>query len=210
MLFVRIVRSSVSLSRFTVFVVAFTTLWTSTSNAVGPDEGTRPADFTLSVLAAGSDFAAGSNLSKRSLNLREQHSDGPIVVVVLRGYPGYQCPICQRQVSSLINRSRGLTQLAKRIILVYPGPANDLERRGKQFIGSRRLPKGFVLVGDPGYAMVTSWDLRWNAPRETAYPSTLVIDQSGLVTWKKISTSHGERSSADDIVRQLRKVSRDQ
>ena len=44
------------------------------------------------------------------------------------------------------------------------------------------------------------YNLRWNAANETAYPSTFVFDRQGVVRFAKISKSHGDRSSAVDIL----------
>ena len=54
--------------------------------------------------------------------------------------------------------------------------------------------------------MVTQWGLRWDAPRETAYPATFVINKSGRVAWSKISKSHAGRSTAEEILKELRKL----
>ena len=92
------------------------------------------------------------------------------------------------------------------MILVYPGEEKSLERRARQFMGSRRLPEPLVIVRDEGMEMVQQWGLRWNALRETAYPATYVVDRNGRVRWKKVSRSHAERSSVEDILKQLRKL----
>ena len=55
------------------------------------------------------------------IDLKEQYATGPVVVIVLRGYPGYQCPLCRRQVGALINRAKTLAKAAHKVILVYPG-----------------------------------------------------------------------------------------
>lgn len=140
------------------------------------------------------------------IELKEEYADGPVAVVVLRGYPGYQCPFCSQQVGALINRARTLKKFASRVILVYPGEPSELERHAEQFIGSRAVREPLVLVRDPSMQMVDEWGLRWNAPRETAYPSTFVINKNGRVAWSKISESHAGRSTADEILRELKRL----
>ena len=140
------------------------------------------------------------------LELRDEYDKGPVVVVVLRGYPGYQCPLCNQQVGALINRVKALKQYAKRIILVYPGEASALEQHSERFMGSRRIPEPIVLVRDPGMKMVSEWGLRWNAPRETAYPATYIIKGNGRVAWRKISKSHAGRTSVEEILKELKKL----
>ena len=56
-----------------------------------PAVGTVAGDFQL------------SNLQGKKIKLSDQLKNGPVVLLVLRGYPGYQCPLCTRQVSQFIN-----------------------------------------------------------------------------------------------------------
>ena len=78
-------------------------------------------------------------------------------------------------------------------------------------IGSSFVPKNFdpalcdevIMVTDPDYKFTEAYGLRWNAPRETAYPSTFVIDRKGTVRFAKVSKSHGDRSSAAEILKTL-------
>ena len=46
---------------------------------------------------------------------------------------------------------------------------------------------------DPDYTMVNAYGLRWDAARETAFPSTFILDNKGTVKFSKISHSqnHG-------------------
>ena len=140
------------------------------------------------------------------IDLEKEYAEGHVVVIVLRGYPGYQCALCRSQVSAMINRAKALAAVAHRVILVYPGEAEGLERRADQFVSSRSFPEPLVLVQDPGMEMVNAWGLRWNAPRETAYPATYIIKSNGRVAWQKISSSHSGRTTADEIIKQLKKL----
>ncbi|NNE01431.1 MAG: redoxin domain-containing protein [Pirellulaceae bacterium] len=140
------------------------------------------------------------------VELQREYGKGPVVVIVLRGYPGYQCPLCNRQVGALINRAKALKAKTHKVILVYPGEASELERHAEQFMGSRSVPEPLVLVRDPGMKMVTAWGLRWNAPHETAYPATYVIRSNGRVAWRKISDSHAGRTTVEEILREIKKL----
>jgi peroxiredoxin len=90
-----------------------------------------------------------------------------------------------------------------RVILVYPGPGDDLVRRAGEFLADKNLPDHFNLLLDPGYEFTNLYGLRWDAPKETAYPATFVIDQKGIVFFAKISRSHGGRSSAREVIEVL-------
>ncbi len=157
--------------------------------------GDKAIDFDLPVVG-GKDF----------IELKKQYEQGPVVVIVLRGYPGYQCPICSRQVSGLVNRAKALASATDRVILVYPGEPTLLERHAEEFMGSRSLPEPLVIVRDEGLKMVNQWGLRWDAPHETAYPATYIIDRNGRVSWSKVSDNHAGRSTVEEIMKELRKL----
>lgn len=160
-----------------------------------PEVGQLAIDFELPIVKG-----------EGYLSLSETYKTGPTVVIFLRGYPGYQCPICSRQVSDLVNRAKGLAQASHRVVLVYPGSAKGLEKNSEQFMGSRRLPEPLIMVRDDDMKVVERWGLRWNAKGETAYPATFVLDQYGRIAWKKVSRSHAERSSVEEILKELRKL----
>lgn len=168
-------------------------LSTAAANPSRLAEGDRVRDFELPIVG-GDGF----------LRLSDEVKQGPVVVIVLRGYPGYQCGICNRQVSALVSRARVLDNAVQRVVLVYPGEDSSLERRAEQFMGSRRLPDPMVMVRDDGMTAVTEWGLRWNKHHETAYPATYVIDSNGRVQWAKVSESHAGRSSVEEILKAVR------
>ena len=159
------------------------------------EKGDKAIDFELPTVGT-DDF----------LTLEDEYEKGPVVVVFLRGYPGYQCPICTRQMAAIINRAKAIGKFAHRLILVYPGEQTELKRHSEQFLGSRKLPEPLVMVRDPGMKTITKWGIRWDARRETAYPATYVINQNGRVAWSKVSTSHSGRSTVEEILAALRKL----
>jgi thioredoxin-dependent peroxiredoxin len=162
--------------------------------AAPPAVGDKAPDFVLETLQG------------KKIRMYEGASDKPIVLVVLRGYPGYQCPLCNRQAQDFIQNGAALEGAAGRVVLVYPGPSAGLKARAEEFLSGKSFPKNFDLVLDPGYEFTTLYDLRWNAPRETAYPSTFIIDPRGVVIFSHISKSHGGRVKAADILAALRKT----
>ncbi|MCO8120747.1 peroxiredoxin family protein [Stieleria sp. TO1_6] len=135
------------------------------------------------------------------VKLSEVTKQGPVVLVVLRGFPGYQCPICSRQVADLISKANAFGKQDAKVLLVYPGPAAELAQRADEFLKGTKLPAPFTLLIDPDYEFTNAYGLRWDAPRETAYPSTFVIDQDGVIQSVKISKTHGDRSKASDVVK---------
>jgi peroxiredoxin len=156
-----------------------------------PVAGDTAADFTL------------VSLGGEKVTLSSETRKGPVVLVVLRGFPGYQCPICTAQVGRLISDAPGFAAAKAKVILVYPGPANSLKVRADEFVKGKMLPANFTLLLDPDYKFTNQYGLRWEAPRETAYPSTFVLDPMRKVTYARVSRSHGDRANNSDIFKAL-------
>lgn len=143
-----------------------------------------------------------------NVKLSELTNDGPVVLLVLRGYPTYQCPICNRQMGDFISKHEQFAQLGARVVLVYPGPSDELKKKAEEFVGDGVLPENFDVLLDPDYTFTNAYNLRWDAPRETAYPSTFVIVQGEQRTigYAHISHTHGNRTKADDVIKEVGKV----
>jgi peroxiredoxin len=148
------------------------------------------------------DFALNT-LDDKTVRLSELIHSGPVVMVMLRGWVGYQCPLCTRQVADLRAHAKQLADSGAQVVMVYPGPADGLKQHAEEFVGGKSLPSKFYFVLDPKMQLVSDWDLRWDAPNETAYPSAFVIDANGVVRFAKVSTSHGGRASANEILAAL-------
>ena len=157
-------------------------------NAAPPKVGDKAPDFTLKTL------------DDQTVRLSELTATGKVVLIVLRGWPGYQCPLCTRQVQDYIASASGFASAKARVVMVYPGPANDLKAHATEFLKNKQWPKEFVYLIDPAYSTVNAYDLRWDAQGETAYPSTFVLDRKGVIRFAKISRSHGDRTKAAEVV----------
>lgn len=144
-----------------------------------------------------------SDLQGKKIKLSDQLKQGPVVLLVLRGYPGYQCPLCTRQVSQFINSAAQFKAAKASVLLVYPGAVNNLNTKAGEFIQSQQLPANFHFLTDPGYKFTNAYGLRWDAKRETAYPSTFIIGTDGKVKYAKISKTHGGRSNAKEVLQKL-------
>ncbi len=159
-----------------------------------PRVGGRAADFTLADLVG------------EKVRLSRVARTGPVVLVVLRGYPGYQCPYCTRQVGELIGQSEAFAAAGATVLLVYPGPAEGLTPRAAEFAPGSEFPRHFRLLVDPGYAFTNAYGLRWEAESETAYPATFIIDSGRIVRFARVSRTHGERTPVTDVLAALRKL----
>ncbi|MCA9169162.1 MAG: AhpC/TSA family protein [Planctomycetales bacterium] len=146
------------------------------------------------------------NLEDQVVSLKELAEKGPVVMLVLRGWPGYQCPICNRQVGEFMSKQAEFEKAGASLVMIYPGPVDLLAEHAKEFQGAKEFPEHFHYVIDPDYTFTNAWGLRWEAPRETAYPSTFVVGKDLKVKFGITSTSHGGRASAADVLNELEKL----
>jgi peroxiredoxin len=142
-------------------------------------------------------------LDGRTVTLASLTAQGSVALVMLRGWPGYQCPLCTRQVNEFAGRAADFAAKGARAVFVYPGPADALQSRAKEFLADKTWPANFEFLLDPGYAFTNAYGLRWDAPRETAYPSTFVIGRGGKVEWAVVSKTHGGRTKVADVLARL-------
>ncbi len=152
---------------------------------------------------AAPDFSLVS-LSGQTVQLSSATQNGDVVLVVLRGFPGYQCPVCNRQVQDYVRNSQGFADAGVRVLLVYPGPAGEVKERAREFASDKKLPAHFDLLLDPEYQFTLAYGLRWTAKGETAYPSTFLIDTKRRVYFSKISRAHGGRTTAAEVLELIR------
>jgi peroxiredoxin len=160
--------------------------------AATPKVGQAAPNFSLST-------PTGQSLTLASLTEK-----GTVALIVLRGYPGYQCPYCVRQVHDFVQSANKFAAAGAQVLLVYPGPPADLDQHAKEFLAKQNpLPQNVTLVIDPDYAFTNQYGLRWDAPNETAYPATFLIDRKGVIFFSKVSQEHGDRTTASSVLSQL-------
>ncbi len=177
---------------FRVLVALSAVFFGTTSFAETPVVGTKAPDFTLSTPTG------------QTIQMSQELHGHSLVLVVLRGFPGYQCPYCVKQVHDFVEHAAEFAAKNVEVLLVYPGPPADLDQYAKDFLAKQSaLPLNIVLVTDPDYTMTNSYGLRWDAPHETAYPSTFILDKYRKILFEKISHGHGDRLSAQDALAKL-------
>ena len=160
--------------------------------AATPEVGDQAPNITL------------ESLTGEMVTLSDVTAEGPVVLLQLRGYPGYQCPVCSRQVHDFIDHGEEFAAAGARVLLVYPGPNENLKMRAEEFVQDKTLPDNFTLLLDPDFSFVNLYGLRWEAEGQTAYPSTFLIDTSGKIFFRKVGTAVADRTSAADMVEQLK------
>jgi thioredoxin-dependent peroxiredoxin len=163
------------------------------------------ADATAAAPAAG-DTAQNfslTGLNGQSIQLSSLTKQGPVVLVVLRGNPGYHCPACNAQIGQFLARANDFKAAKAQVVFVYPGKASGLKQHASEALQGKDFPPHFSLALDPDYEFTRAYGLRWEAKNETAYPATVVIDSSGQIQFAKISKSHGGRVSPDEALQAL-------
>lgn len=160
-----------------------------------PGVGGKAPDFSLSTPEG------------KPVRLSTLTSGSSVVLVVLRGYPGYQCPFCQKQVHDFETHAKAFADRGAEVLFVYPGPGVHLDDRAKEFLSQEdALPANVHLVLDPDYRVTNLYGLRWDAPQETAYPSTFLLDRQGKIFFEKISKGHGDRTTAEQVLAEMTKA----
>ena len=156
-----------------------------------PATGERAPDFSLATI----DGAA--------VTLAGELARGPVVLIVGRGWVGYQCPFCTRQFGDFLRHAKDIEAADARVVWIYPGPADQVRQRAQEATSGEPLPANFTVLLDPGYAFTAAWGLRWDAPNETAYPATFVIDRGGVVRFSLVSRTHDGRATAAQALEAL-------
>lgn len=164
--------------------------------------GTQAPPATLAVGAPAPDITLRT-LDGTPLNLATLQANGPVVYVQLRGWVGYQCPLCTKQVGDLLAHAKDFEAAGAEVVLAYPGPAAEIDARAREFIAGKDFPPNIHFLLDPDLAAVNALGLRWDAPKETAYPAALIL-RDGKVTYTKVSDSHGGRAGAEELLAVLK------
>ena len=179
----------------TLASTAFLTVNLLFAGAAGPPaQGDTAPNFTLRTL------------DDRPVELKQLTVKSPVVLVVLRGWPGYQCPLCTRQVNDFVGQASEFDAVGAQVLMVYPGPAADLRNHAEEFLHNKNWPKNFLFVIDPDFTFTKSYGLRWDSKNETAYPSTFILDKSNKVRFAHVSKQHGDRVGSVAVLKVISEI----
>ena len=149
---------------------------------------------------------SGKTVEGNNIQLEDLYKNNPVVFVMLRGWPGYQCPICTKQVGGLVEDAEKFQNAGATVLMVYPGPSEELVEHANEFSEDFTFPSHFYFILDPDYSITNLYGLRWDAPNETAYPSTFIVNKNGEIVFAEVSSSHGGRAENDEILRVLNQL----
>jgi peroxiredoxin len=139
----------------------------------------KPLPFDLVVDGAG-----------RTLDLRALRGK-KVLIAVLRGFLGEICLYCTAMSAMLTDQREKLADEGVAVLLVYPGEA-EIEPRFW-----RLYAEEFAEVPPP-YHVVYDADLRITAElgieSDLAYPTTLLINEQGIVTYAAVAASGTDRN----------------
>ncbi len=160
---------------------------------IGPKEGSKIGEIEGTTIN-GADFHLSKHVEK-----------GSVVLVMLRGFPDAQCPVCSTQVAGYIAKAEEFEkQRNTPVVFIYPGKVNNLQKRAKEFTAPLEkevdLPSNFIFLLDQDFKITNQLNLRWDNPKETAYPAAFVIDHDGYIQYAKVSDNHGDRATAHEIL----------
>lgn len=178
---------------FCIFIIFFVNPAYAEKITAGPEEGSKIGEITGTTIN-GADFKLSKLVAK-----------GSVVIVMLRGFPGYQCPVCSTQVAGYIAKAEEFEkQRNTPVVFIYPGKVNNLKMRAKEFTAPLEekvdLPSNLIFLLDQDFKITNQLNLRWDKPDETAYPAAFVIDHDGYIQFAKVSDNHGDRATADEIL----------
>ena len=134
----------------------------------------------------------------------------PLVLIFMRGFPGFICPYCTTQTAQLAARYGELTAAGAEVAIVYPTKEDDREKV-REFVaacneileeeGEAGLP--FPVLLDPGTKVVR----RYNIEGDLSKPSTYVLDAQGVVHYAYVGRTSDDRPSVDRILKEVQSSS---
>src|SRR5688572_1540040 len=124
--------------------------------AVRADESSEPVAKTPPKIGETVEMFTLQSLDGEKVELKKLLKEGPVVLAVLRGYPGYQCPACTRQVGGYVKLADDFARAGATVVFVYPGEAKELKTHAQEFLKQTELPAPLMLVLDPDHRFVTA------------------------------------------------------
>jgi peroxiredoxin len=134
----------------------------------------------------------------QTLDLAQFRGKKNVLLIVLRGFDGRVCEYCEAQTMALQGFVERFNALNTEVVVCYPGPQNALRAFIKQFgeLPESNGPPTVTLTYDPGYKIIEALDISG----QVALPTTLILDQQGVIRYAYVGLDSKDRPSADDLV----------
>jgi len=139
--------------------------------------------------------------------LEELRGGRPVVLVVLRGFPGFVCPHCTAQTAALINALPSFEERGARVAMVYPGEASTVPtflKAMKEFREGKGVP--IPILFDAELELVRALGIRG----EFAKPTTAIVDGNGVLRYLYVGQSFNDRPSVGTLLAALSSVNASQ
>ncbi len=125
------------------------------------------------------------------------------LVVVMRGYLGQVCVYCVAQAKALHDMMPKLREYGvESLVVVYPGPEGSKEA---YLAGYRRMYPNeqpeFDIYYDIGLELCQELNIQGG---KLAYPTTLLVDEDGLVRWAYTGENEADRPAMADLINELK------
>lgn len=136
------------------------------------------------------------------LDLNTYKGKKNVLLVLLRGYAGYVCVYCAAQTKALRDHVAEFEDLDTEIVVVYPGNRDRLDaflRSYSSLVDDEGVPP-FTMAYDPDFELVDTLMLR----ADLALPSTLLLDQDGVVRYAYIGVDKVDRPNAKSLLDAIR------
>lgn len=138
-----------------------------------------------------------------SFTLDEVREGKPVVLVLLRGFPGYVCPYCTAQTAALIDSLPAIERLDARVALVFPGQADTVPLFLSAVRDYRQRDAVPVpVLFDTNLAAVRSLGVEG----KLAKPTTVIVDKQGVVRYAYVGSGFNDRPSAGLILAVLSRL----
>ena len=187
------------------------------------------------IFAQAEKFGKGSDLLKvgtDAINFTLPNHQGELVTlttllqkgpVVLTFYRGGWCPYCNLQLRALQNRLSEIHELGAQLVAISPqAPDESLSQIEREALE-------FIVLSDQDADVAAQYGSAWQVPQlildhmrndrqldleqinngnsqVLSIPATLIIDQTGKVTWSYINVDYRVRSEPEDVILALKEL----
>jgi peroxiredoxin len=161
------------------------------------------------------------DMHENDFSLQQALDQGPVVMIF---YRGHWCPVCNKHLKTLQDSLDVIKQYGATLIAVSPERVSFLgkteEKTGVEFTllfdEDYQIARAFDVHFRPGTTERVMYNTMLGAKLKVAHsddsqqlpiPATYVIDSSGTIVWRHFDPDYRKRSSVEDIVNALERLS---
>ena len=128
------------------------------------------------------------------IDLATQWAEQKVVVVFYRG--GW-CPHCVKQLTELQANQKEFAQAGAILIGITSDSVEDVNKTRD------KLGLNFELYSDPQLAVIAQWGVE-DVGNNIARPAVFVVDEGGMVKYRRIGKSPADHPTVDELIAALR------